>query len=441
MAEDHVTWEHPEYKAQKGRVKVCNDVYDGIDTSRHYLSKLRNEYDDSFLIRQEEATLDNFIERIVKTMAGQITRKAPLYEGMMPNLETDMDNVAENESLTQFAKDITERAILDGKTYVLVDIPMDGGDPYFANVLRSNVINWEKDSEGNYTMVVILEAYKKSTGQFSFEVKPQYRVIDEVGNVQIWRKVENDGWVVVEEITTSYNFCPFYEFNIQDVPPLYDIALINLKHMNFTSLKDRFTREALDPILFGQNLGIDNAGTEENPTIVIGVNQMMSTDNPDSGLSWVELDGSNYEIAEKNLLKMEDDIGARALKLKDESNKAKTATQVSEENSESTSRISDIADDLETILNLIVNAYSMMKYNRENSGYITANKDFNSAATDSNTITALNTLEVSNNITKRTLLKALNDTEAVIIDDIDEELQELEANALAMDAVVSNGGV
>jgi len=421
-----VTFIHPSYTAHEKQLRLVDDIYNGIDTARKHIGKLRNEYDDLYTERVEAATLDNFVERITTAMSGMVNRKPVAYEDVPENIIEAMNDINGENNLNQFNKNITEMAIKDGKTYILVDVPLMGGDPYFSNILRKQVTNWKKDENGLYTLVVIKESYEMPDGRYGFEVKPQYRVLDEVGNVEIWREVTSQGWIMAESIITSYNFCPFFEMDVEATPPLYDIAKINAKHMNFTSLRDRFLKEALDPILFGQNLGITDEGDKDNPTIIIGVNQMMNTDNENSNLSWVELDGSNYDVSEKHLEKLENDMAVRALKLQSDGSSTKTATQVAQENNESSSRLNDIASDLESTLNQAVNAYSLIRYSKELVGMIEVNRDFNSSIIDSNALTALNTLEVSNNITKRTLLKALNHSELVHIEDIDEEIDELE---------------
>jgi len=428
-----VDWTHPEYDAHSAQVILVNQIYDGIDEAKNLITQLSNEHNDSFATRVIQSTLDNFVERITTTMAGQITRKNVSYTDVPDNIVEDMDIVAGGNNINQFAKDITEYAVRDGQAFALVDMGIDGGQTNLHIVQREQVTNWAMNDDGLYTMVVIVEGYKELDGRFGFEVKKQYRVIDEVGNVEIWREVENEGWALYESIVTSYNFCPFYKLQIDDIPPLYDIAKINVKHLNFTSLRDRFLKEALDPILFGQNLGITDEGTEDNPTIILGVNQMMNTDNPDSNLSWVELDGSNYDLSEKHLLKLENDMSARASKIQSDSKGTKTATQVSEENSESTSRLSDITTDLENLINHAVNAYSLIQYSKELVGEVITNRDFNSAVIDSTALGTLNTLQVSGNISKKTLLEALNNSELVEIEDIDEELALIEEETLAME--------
>jgi len=71
-----------------------------------------------------------------------------------------------------------------------------------------------------------------------------------------------------------------------------------------------------------------------------------------------------------------------------------------------------------------------MKYSKELDGKILTNRDFNATAIDSNALTSLNTLQVSGNLSKRSLLKAINDSEYVDIEDIDEEMAMIEEESL-----------
>jgi hypothetical protein len=421
---DTVTYQRDEYLAHKDQIDLVNSVYDGIDTAVSFLNQLPNEHDDSFEVRVKECTLNNHVERVVAAMSGQVTRKDLSYSNVPDKIISAMEVISGQDNLNQFAKELVVSSIKDGKGLVLVDMPVEGGSPMFTNIRRGQLINWRKDESGLYTFAVIMEQYTVDSGSFGLEANIQYRVIDKDGNVDIWREAsEGNEWEIVQSITTSYNFCPLFELDLGSIPPLYDIARVNIKHMNFVSIKDRFLKEAQDPILFAQNLGI-----EDGEKVVIGVNQMMTTDNPDSSLSWVELDGSNYDIAERNIISLEDEMADRALRVQEES-RVKTATQVNEESAESTSRLSDIATELENCLQLSLNAYSLMKYSVPLEGNVVVNRDFDSVVIDTTALAGLNTMQVSGNLSRRTLLKAVSNSELVEIEDIETELKDIEAEA------------
>ncbi len=365
-----VTWTHPSFDGHEHQLQLCNKLYNGIDTTQELLNKLNNEYEDLFDIRKTESTLDNFIKRIVKSITGKITEKPLEYEGMSP---AEMDHVYNSMSLDKLAKDLVETAILNGIGYVILDAPVAGGEPYMDLIDRRQLTNWKLSDTGLFTMAVIKETYQVEVGQFGFEVKEQYRVIDETGNVQIWRNsdVGKSTWEMVEEIVTDYNFCPVFSLIIEQTPPLYDVAKINAKHFNFTSLRDRFVKASLDPILFAKGIGFehdsaDNTTTMENPQIVLGVDQLMSTDNVEGDIKWVEVDGTNYEVASAHLKDMEDSISSIALKLQSNASYATTATEAAMQNSESDSRLASIAIDLEETLNKVLEGWYSI--NRINSG-------------------------------------------------------------------------
>lgn len=412
-----VSFEHPEYVLHKNQVKLCMDFYDGIDTARQYLYARPNENDTDFYNRQIKAVLSNYVERIVTTQSGQIF-SSPITYDEVPQKQMDL---LDAEDIAEFAKDTCKRGIRDGKAFILLDIPIEGGEPYFLNIDRANVINWRKDDEGNYTMVVIAESYAVEE-EFAIYYETQYRVIDEVGNIQIWRSSSESktGWEV-EEITTSYNFLPFYELHIGDIPPLYDIAVMNRNHFNAFSEKDTIISTATQPSFFTKGLGLDGSD------LAIGVNYTINTDNPESSCEWIELDGRSIEYAQQDLRLKEQSMAERALQIQGESLQTKTATQVATENSESTSRLSDISEDLENTLNEAYNGWSMMKYSTEAVGRILLPNDFKIDALDSNLVNSLNSMTVAGNLSRESLLTTLSDAGIIEIDSVDDELKKIDA--------------
>jgi len=419
-----VTTVNPEYEVYEKKIRLCMDMYDGIDTASKYIIQNPNEYLEDFTNRVERATLNSFVERTITTMVSQVFRKALSFEDVDDSVIEDLDNATER-GLNEFGKDVLGSALLSGKSYVLVDMPVDGGSPYFSPYDRLQLINWRKDSEGNFTLVVLEEVYEVLEGQFGISYETQYRVVDALGNVQIWRG-NGGGWSIHEEVFTSYGFCPFYEIEDSLSPALYDIARINAKHLNFSSTQDDYLLEALTPVLFGKGLGLeesdvfDGGNKPDVEKVVIGVRSAMFSDNPDADIKWLEMSGSTYSISSENLLKMEEDMGVRALKLQSDSSGSKTATQIKMENSESTGRLSDMANSIERLLNKLMEAYYAM-LNKTVSGSIIVNKDFITSQT-ANDLGSIAALFNDGIITQETTFKALNDTEVIKIENIEKEI-------------------
>lgn len=434
---DNVTFRRQEYDEAQPRIDTVRSIYSGIDSAKETLVMSPREGSFDFNNRVKMATLDNFVEQITTAMTGKIFRKPLTIDGATPTEERLISILTKNQNLNQFAKELTTNAIVDGKAYIMVDLPTDGGAPYFSLLYRSQIINWRKDSEGNFTLLVIKERYAIE-GEFEVEYKTQYRVIRENGDIDIYRGDENAELYM--SISTSYDFIPVYELDIGEVPPLYDIAKLNIAHFNRASKKSSYLDTAGTPIPFGVGLGIDETDVDgkdlsddPEPGIVLGVNSMVLTDNPEARLEWVEMSGQNDERLDNDLKRLEAAMAKRALKLQDESTRTKTATQTQEESSESSSRLSDIAEDAERTINDAFNGAMMIAYSKERTVNIRLNRDFSPVANDGNVVTALNTLQISGNLSRETLLRALNDSELVMIDSIDDELARIEAENIGLE--------
>lgn len=411
---DAVNFVHPLYKTHEEQVTICNDVYNGIDTAKRHIIQRPLEDSEDYQNRLTISVLNNFVERICTTQAGMIFRKPLSYEDITDPVKDILDEM----DIAQFTKEATEATIRDGVGLVLCDIAHSGGNPYFVHINRASLINWDKDADDNYTMAVILEYVPKRDG-FKIEYVKQYRHIKSDGNIDLWQEVSEQGLIIVQSITTSYNFVPLYDAVLSAVPPLYDIAKINIAHLNMMSILDNCTATAMQPSLFTKGLGI-----AEGDTIKFSTNSTINTDNEASDVKWLELDGQSIPYGVTNLERKEQEMTSRALQIQEGG--AKTATQVNTENSESSSRLSDIAELIENMINKAFNGWYMMKYNTEAVGKIIVSRDFKST-TDGSLIIGLNQAVVAGSLSRETFLTALNDAEIVNIEDIHEEIKRIDA--------------
>lgn len=431
---DDVTFKRPEYIAHEKQIKTVISVYAGIDSARKLIKQTPHENDSDYADRLDSSMLDNFVERIVTTMSGQIFRKPLTYEDIPKNIiDNDFPKIAGKKNLNQFSKDLTELAIRDGKSYILVDIPKAGGDPYFATVERLQLVNWEKDEEGRFTMAVILEGYVKEEGTFAKYESVQYRHIKKDGNVDIYRE-ESGEWKIYDSIKTSYDFVPLYELETGEVPPLYDIAISNINYLNRYSMKDSYLDTAGSPIPFGKNLGLDGENDVlgedtdvSRPALVLGVNSVILSDNSEASFEWVEMSGQCIDALQNDLDRKAQKMSERAIAIISES--TKTATQTNAENSESNSRLSDIAEDDENTLNRAYAGLYKMKRAGNPVGRIIVNRDFNLLQT-SGVGSEINQMWLTGLISHDTALKGLIKNEVVDIESIDDEIQKTKEESL-----------
>ena len=387
-------------------------MYNGYDTAKEYLVQTPNENADDFKVRVELATYNNIFERIITSQVGQVYRKQIIFDDV-PEAYIDW---LEDIKFEQRLADATTRADIDGKGLLMIDMPVDGGDPYLISIKRESLLNWRIEN-GVFTMAVILEYYEERE---DFEIKylPQYRVLKEDGNIDIWREI-NGAFAVFDTITTSYDFIPLYLFDFGDVPPMYNIAVMSKNMFNCSTMTDNAIRKATDPSLLTVGLGLDS-----NSNLKLGVNATINTDNPEARVEWIELNGASIPIAKEDLRDQLRAIAERALQLDQVGvDQNKTATQVNRENAESNARLSDMSSIMEYGANDVYAGLVRMKYNTEATGKIVFARDFKDEGIANQFVSQMTQLWVAGAIPHKILLETLVEKEQLVIDDIDEAIR------------------
>ncbi len=331
--------ENPDYTLFKQDVLKSQNVYHGTKTSVQYLEKFAKETDESFKYRESNVTLTNFVKRTVNSSRNMIFRKPLEIIG----------NVSKEDirTLNSLAEEVTVNVIRDGFTYIINDADIydasvqtradeitRGLEPYMYVVSRERVPNWSFNEDGEYMHFTINETYTEVQGYIQ-EQKPQQRIFKDDGTVEIWR----DG-ALYETIETSNQFVPVTKVGYEDLPYVYDLAKLNLNHMNRRSELNRYLRIAASPVPIIYGAG-DTA-----TNITVGVDTALSFNNKDEGgFEWGEMTGSATNLLQDDLVTLEKQMVETAVSMvsADKSNQIKTATQVSSEIAEDESTLANIA--------------------------------------------------------------------------------------------------
>lgn len=381
---------HPDYVLHEDQVARVNNVYDGVDTAKTYLQKYNQEEDTDYAKRQSIATLDNFVFRTVEDIKNIIFRK-PLDETNIKHnkLKEYAKKINFTDNLNEFAKGVLENRLKDGHTFILVDsIDYDkevvvnaaqanalGIRPYFVNLTRPNILSWKKDQLGQYTMVVIRELYEVE-GPYNISVGEQIKVWEKKNGkvtVQRWRDDEKYG----EEIITGLDIIPIVQVGNDMTPPLYDLAKINITHMNRDSEVSNYARVGGAAFLavFGD---LDEG---ENKPATLGINKGLKfRDKTTSDVKWIEMEGRNYDMLKDRILYHEEQMQRIAVSFTTEQEN-KTATQVNKESMTGESKATDYATELEEGINTsiqLINKYLTGTVIPEDN-QVEVNKDFDSA--------------------------------------------------------------
>ena len=442
---DDVRFVHPEYTKYFNQMSITRDVFDGVDTTAKYIYRLQREGEDSFINRVRNITLKNFIKRATEAFVGMIFRKqieVTRFDDVMMDIFGKVDK---RNNLNIFAREVTTNLIVDGKVFIALDTDLEGrSDPYAIAYNRSQIINWRKNANDEYTMVVVKEILAEESGEFGSSYVNQYRVYKEDGNVDIYRESNGETYLYLT-IETEYDYIPLVAIELSDIPPLYDIAKLTIKHTNRTSIKDKYLDMCATPIPIVWSPDIDS---EEDPTqavYVIGADEgfVFNGSKDECDFEWRELAGTSIDKLQEDLNVIEEDITTGVIRASTSDNTTiKTATQAYYEASESANRVVVIANAVELGLNKAIRILADLaniELNVEARAII--NKDFNAIQGNSDSVRLLWEVFLQGGLSTETFLDSLSKFELIDIGSVRDELIRIQTDDFKLEPRVNDNSV
>lgn len=247
-------------------------------------------------------------------------------------IEEDADY--QGSTLTQFARALFEDAANHGLAHILVDYPVDatglsaaeerasGLHPYFCHIRAPDLIGWtaEKDPKTGRLRLLdvrIRETYTVRDGWKVEEVPAIRLVTAPVGgtkgmHVLFVRDTKTQKYAVREIRQHSFPALPLVTVYtrrtgyMQGVPPLADLADVNLQHYQSASDQRTILHHTRVPLLTGKGLTQEQI---ENG-LVIGANRFVGSTSPDFGLAYVEHGGAAIGAGRQDLMDLRADMEA-----------------------------------------------------------------------------------------------------------------------------------
>lgn len=200
--------------------------------------------------------------RTKEALTGMVFRKPPRVvvpsqiEGFLENID------GSGQSLEQMAKEIVGDELTTGRYALLVDFPSapEGLDseseralglrPTIAAYPAESLINWRfqgVNGRKRLTMAVLAEVVESGDDEFALETKTIYRVLRLRDGVYTQALHDQTGGVLAEEyVPKMAGGVPFDRIPLHiigavnnlpepDMPPLYDMAVLNISHYRNTA--------------------------------------------------------------------------------------------------------------------------------------------------------------------------------------------------------------
>ena len=396
---------------------------------RKYLPQEPREQDISYDARLLRSVLAPYYVRLERMLAGMLTRK-PVRLDDVPDVirEQLFDVDLQGNDLQTWLFAASRICIRYGHVGVLVDAPAAGqnGRPYWVTYTPREILGFRtelKDGKQELTQLRLAEKIVVPDGLYGEKQVEQVRVLTP-GAFEIHQKDQKGDFVIVDEGTTSLSEIPFsvaYSNRmgvLESLPPLADIAELNLQHYQVQSdLSNQLHISAVPMLaLFGFP-----AAAEE---ISAGPGEAMALPEG-SDARYIEPAGNSYEAQFKQLDRIAEQINALGLaSILGSKLSAETAEAKRIDRSQGDSTMMVVAQQMQDLIDNCLRFHAEYMQERT-AGSSLVNRDFMGIRLDPQEIQALLQLYTAGTITQETLLLQLEAGE-VLGDDFDVE-QEIEA--------------
>jgi hypothetical protein len=301
----------------------CRDVIAGERVvkakGKAYLPALADQTEEEYAKYLARALFFNATRRTLQGLFGAIFRKDP---------EIDPPS----RDVLNMVRDVVRQVLEVGRCGVLVDVGVDGGDPYMVLYKAEQIINWAYvmvDGRPQVQRVVLQEVYHEADEEDEFRVKEatQYRVlsiVDGVYTVDLWRSAalpsKPNAWVKYKTMVPTMrgsvmDSIPFSFVNAVtgdpdiDEPPLSDMAAINLSHYRSSADLEHGRHYTALPTAWV-------AGFDPEKELAIGASTAWVTDNVSARAGFLEFTGQGLralEVALQEKQAMMASLGSRML--------------------------------------------------------------------------------------------------------------------------------
>jgi len=398
---------------------------------RKFLPQEPRELDEAYDNRLQRSVLAPYYVRLERMLAGMLTRKPVRLDDVSDVIREQLFDVdLQGNDLQSWLFQTSKICIRYGHVGVLVDAPKagDNGRPYWVSVSPRDILGWRtelKDGKQELTQLRLQEKIVVPDGLYGEKQVEQVRVLTP-GAFEIHQKDQQGDFKVIDEGRTSLSSIPFsvaYSNRmgvLESIPPLADIAELNLQHYQVQSDLSNQLHISAVPML--AIFGFPQSAEE----ISAGPGEAIALPAPgEADAKYIEPAGNSYDAQFRRLEQIASQINELGLaavlgsKLVGETAEAKRIDR-----SQGDSTMMVVAQQMQDMIDNCLRFHA--EYMQEpNAGSSLVNRDFMGTRLEPLEIQALLQLYTAGTITQETLLLQLEAGE-VLGDDFDVE-NELEA--------------
>lgn len=449
---DNVNTPSPAFSAMAGYWALPEALLGGTEAMRaqkeKYLPQYEAESKKNYTARLAMTVLRNFYRRTLINLSNKMTPKPIVQDAALPSqLSAYMQNVdLAGRNVDVFAQAVARAMIQEGLSFILTDFNAAaparslgeeramGARPYWIHIKASQVRGIKYEIRNGKLFVTEFRYARQVTGK---DDAGNETAIDEVyvlrpSEWERWRIGPDGKWfippdnetekfkggntlerVALVAVYTGY-VAPF-----EAVPPLDDLAWMNLEHWQLRSDQRNALNVASFPILACSGY---NPGQGENGKITIGPRAFLYTTDAQGKFYFVEHTGTAIEAGAKELATLEEQMRSYGLQFEVKTKEAETATGRRLDYSEAMAPVFAWALGLEQGLNEALR--DMAEWDKltltADKKYLSLNADENQPITEAHELTALVETRKARDISRPAYLHELQ-RRGILSDDYDAE--------------------
>lgn len=433
------------------------------------LPKFPKEDTKAYKDRLQRSTLLPAYSETVQNMTGRVfAEPISLGDDVQEPIKGYTENIdQQGNNLQVWSQVFFSMALAKGLCHVLVDYPSTTGEngeqlyptkaaemeagvrPYAVIIRPGQVLGWKSETRNGaevLTQFRYLEVVEEDDPENDFAVKciPQIRVL-EPGSWRTFRKQQGDGgkdtWVQHDKGATTLSVIPLVTYYTKRtgfmtaVPPLLEVAHLNVKHWQSQSDQDNILHVARVPML--AMIGVDAPDQSAAPGSTVTVGTAAATYLPLQGdMKYVEHTGKAIEAGRQSLLDLEDQIRMAGGKLLQKEKQAtKTAAQAEEEAAQELSPLETMAGSFEDAIDQVLQLFALWIGQKEG-GHVKVCGNFSIDFSPETTLPLLLNMATSGRLSDQTLFNEYK-RRGVLSDDLtwDRERELLDAQGPALGAI------
>ncbi len=414
---------HPDYPSYKEAAEFCETFQEGEwavkAKAEKLLPRLSGQNNDKYKAYKDRAIVFGVVPRTVTALIATAFKKSPVFKlpEKLQYLLTDCTN--SGVPLQNFVMRTLQELLVTGRAGILVDMPEEGGKPFFVLYDGDDITNWYEDDTEPFVVLENSRLVRKPDDKFEFEEREGWRELTiENGQyvVNLWEKDEKGEEYIVDQVQplrfgsplSEIPFAPISAFGVEFEPSLPPILpLAQLAHKSYLVSSDRmlachviavptpWVSASIDKDEFGEmKLGPDAC--------------LLLPEN--SKVQFLEFTGQGLAAIEKleeDIRNMMGALGARLLMGQDSSSEKARGVQAREEIANSV--LTSVLTSLEAAINKVLKWAAYWEGADPDEAYCKLNKELLSSNIDANTLNALFSAYQNGSIDLNTLFHNLSE--------------------------------